>query len=389
MTTEAVIVGIGETKVGRHPDRSGVELQAEAVRLAVADAGMSKNDIDAVHAHGSYNQPALMHAATVSEYLGLKPRFQGNFDIGGTPTYIGMAFAAIAAIEQGQYETAVCVFGDNAASRRAPGSHGVTRRRSETGAGEDFEEPYGQTVLISYALLARRYLDVHKLDPETAFFPVAAAMRQNASLNDNAVFRKPITLEDYRKSEFIAEPLRKLDCSPVADGAGAFVITSKEKARKLASRHPWVSVLGSGMQMTHKMVSQIPELNELGMAPAGRQAFAQAGLSVKDVDTVTVHDAFTISVLLSLEELGFYKPGEACKHAAAGEISVGGALPTNTHGGLLSQGHISGVLHVVEAIRQLRGEAGQRQVADAEIALVAGNMGVFSMCGAMLLGKGS
>jgi acetyl-CoA acetyltransferase len=389
VTTGAVIVGIGETKVGRHPDRSAVELQAEAVRRAVADAGMTKNDVDAIHAHGSYIQPASMHAATVAEYLGLKPRFQGNFDIGGTPTYIGMVSAAIAAIEQGQYETAVCVYGDNSATRRAPGSHGTTRRRTETGAGEDFEEPYGQTVLISYALLARRYLDIHGLEPEAAFFPVAAAMRANAALNENAAYGKPITLDDYRKSEFIAEPFRKLDCSPLADGAGAFVVTSKEKARKLSSRRPWISVLGSGMQMTHKMVSKLPELHELGMAPAGRQAFAQAGLSVDDVDTVTVHDAFTISVLLSLEQLGFYAPGEAGKHAAAGDISVGGSLPTNTHGGLLGQGHISGMLHVVEAIRQLRGEAGRRQVKDAEVALVAGNNGVFSMCGAMLLGKGA
>ena len=387
MKESALIVGIGETRIGRQPDRTGLELQAEAVRLAVQDAGLAKKQIDAVYSLGSYIQPIMLHAASLSEYLGLQPRFQGTFDVGGTPAFIAMALDAIAAVEAGRVEAAVCVYGDNAATRRPPGSHGFVQQ-IEYGT-EDYEDPFGQTVLVSYALLARRYLDHYGLDAESAFWPIASAMRQNAQLNDNAAYRKQITIDDYRASDFVADPLRKADCSPLTDGAGAFVVTSSSLARRGAKGRVPVSVLGTGMQMTHKIISTMPdEIDDLGFAAAGDRAFAEAGLARDDVDVVTVHDGFTVSVPITLEQLGLCPPGECSRMAAAGELQVGGSLPTNTHGGLLA-GHVGGILHVVEAVRQLRGEAGPRQIADAEVALVAGNGGVLSICGAMLLGRGS
>lgn len=386
MSHSAAIVGIGETRVGRHPGRGTLDLQGEAVRLALADAKIEKSDVQGLYTLGSYLRPLLMHGLSVAEYLGLRPRIQGNFDIGGTVAFMRMTFDAMAAMENGEIDVAVCVYGDNASTRRVAGQSGFVQQ-VESGT-EEFEDPFGQTLVSSYALLARRYLDLHGLDEETAFWPIALAMRENAKLNDNAAYRKTITLEDYRASPMIAEPLRRLDCSPVVDGAGAFVIASKKRVDQLGIGKRAVRALGIGTQATHKIVSQTPDLDGLGMAEAGRRAFAQAGLSHSDVDLVTIHDGFTSSIAITLEQLGFMKPGETGPRAAEGVLGPKGKLPTNTHGGLISQGHVGGMLHVIEAVRQLRGDAGVRQVPDAKVAAVTGNGNIFSSCGMMLLGKG-
>lgn len=384
MREGAVIVGIGETRVGKHPGRSALDLQCEAVRKALADSGIDKARVDGVYALGSYIQPAQLHGLSVIEYLGLAPRLAEIVDVGGTVAFIAMIQNAMAAIDEGRLEIAVCVYGDNAATHRAPGTHGYVARMT-TGA-EEFEESFGSSIVVSYALLARRYLDLYGLEPEAAFAPIALTMRRHAMLNDNAAYRKPITLADYRASPWIAEPFRRLDCSPVVDGAGAFVIASRRVARGLAATP--VSYLGAGSQATHKIVSLSPDIPDLGMAEAGRRAFAEAGLSTADVDLLTVHDGFTASISITVEALGFCGPGECGDLAAGGGLGFDGALPVNPHGGLLSQGHVGGMLHVLEAVRQLRGDAGARQVEDAEVAAISGNGNIFSICGAMLLGKG-
>ena len=385
MNYSARIVGIGETRVGKHPGRSTLELQGEAIRLAMSDAGLRKDDVQGLYTLGSYLSPVLMHGLSVAEYLGLRPRIQGNFDIGGTVAFMRMACDAMAAIDNGEIDVAVCVYGDNASTRRVAGQSGFVQQ-VETGT-EEFEDPFGQTLVASYALLARRYLDLYGLNAEAAFWPIALAMRENARLNENAAYRKPITLADYRASEMVAEPLRRLDCSPVVDGAGAFVIASKARVAKHELTGRAVRLLGIGSQATHKIVSQTPDLDGLGMAEAARLAFAQAGLSHADVDLVTVHDGFTSSIAITLEQLGFFQPGETGRRAAEGALGPHGALPTNTHGGLLSQGHVGGILHLLEAVRQLRGEAGVRQVPGAAVAAVSGNGNIFSSCGLLLLGR--
>ena len=384
MKEGAAIVGIGETKVGKHPGRNALDLQGEAVRKALADARIDKARVDGVYALGSYIQPTQLHGLSVIEHLGLAPRLAEVVDVGGTVSFIAMIQNAMAAIDEGRLEIAVCVYGDNAATHRPPGTHGYVARMT-TGA-EEFEEIFGSSIVVSYALLARRYLDLHGLEPEDAFAPIALAMRRHATLNENAAYRKPISLEDYRASPWIAEPFRRLDCSPVVDGAGAFVIASRRVAREIDVTP--VSYLGAGSQATHKIVSLTPDIPELGMAEAGRRAFAEAGLAPADVDLLTVHDGFTASISITVEALGFCGPGECGRLAAEGGLEFDGALPVNPHGGLLSQGHVGGMLHVLEAVRQLRGDAGPRQVKDAEVAAISGNGNIFSICGAMLLGKG-
>ena len=384
MREGAVIVGIGETRVGKHPGRSALDLQCEAVRKALADARIDKARVDGVYALGSYIQPTQLHGLGVVEHLGLRPRLAEIVDVGGTVAFIAMIQNAMAAIDAGRLEIAVCVYGDNAATHRPPGTHGYVAQMT-TGA-EEFEEIFGSSIVVSYALLARRYLDLYGLEPEEAFAPIALTARRHAMLNDNAAYRKPITIEDYRASPWIAEPFRRLDCSPVVDGAGAFVIASRRIARALEATP--VSYLGAGSQATHKIVSLTPDIPELGMAEAGRRAFAEAGLAPQDVDLLTVHDGFTASVSITVEALGFCGAGECGRFAAEGGLGFDGALPVNPHGGLLSQGHVGGMLHVLEAVRQLRGDSGPRQVKDAEIAAVSGNGNIFSICGAMLLGKG-
>ena len=384
MREGAVIVGIGETTVGKHPGRSALDLQCEAVRKALADARIDKARVDGVYALGSYIQPTQLHGLSVVEYLGLAPRLAEIVDVGGTVAFITMIQNAMAAIDAGRLEVAVCVYGDNAATHRPPGTHGYVAQMT-TGA-EEFEEIFGSSIVVSYALLARRYLDLYGLEPEEAFAPIALTARRHAMLNENAAYRKPITIEDYRASPWIAEPFRRLDCSPVVDGAGAFVIVSRRVARELDVTP--VSYLGAGSQATHKIVSLTPDIPELGMAEAGRRAFAEAGLSTGDVDLLTVHDGFTASISITVEALGFCGSGECGRFASGGGLGFDGALPVNPHGGLLSQGHVGGMLHVLEAVRQLRGDAGPRQVKDAEIAAVSGNGNIFSICGAMLLGKG-
>ena len=226
----AAIVGIGETRVGRHPGRSALDLQCEAVRKAVADAGIDRSRIDGVYALGSYIQPTQLHGLSVIECLGLRPRLASVVDVGGTVAFIAMIQNAMAAIDAGRLEIAVCVYGDNAATHRPPGTHGYVAQMT-TGA-EEFEEIFGSSIVVSYALLARRYLDHLRAG---AGGGVCADRARPRAATPCSTRTRPTgrrsTIEDYRASPWIAEPFRRLDCSPVVDGAGAFVIVSRRVAR--------------------------------------------------------------------------------------------------------------------------------------------------------------
>lgn len=194
-----------------------------------------------------------------------------------------------------------------------------------------------------------------------------------------------MSAEDYTSARMISDPLGLLDCSLIADGAGALVITAGDRAGD--GRHPPITLLGAGTTVTHKNVNQLPPLAGLGMRSAAGKAYRGAGLAPTDVDLALAHDAFTISTLLTVEGLGFCAPGEGAAYALDGNLDLGGPCPVNTHGGLLSQGHVGGILHLTEAVTQLRGTAGARQVPDAEIAAVAGNGAVFGTCGVLLMGR--
>jgi len=377
---DIVIAGIGETRVGRLPGMSAVEIQAAAVLGALEDAGLRLPDLDGVINLDPYVTPSSMFATTLSEYLGVTARFAATVDVGGTVSGMTMLQQAVWAIEAGHCEVAVCVYGENALTARAAGTQGLHMQNLL--GGEEWEEPFGvQGMVIPYALLAQRYLDLYGAGPDDLGI-VAVTTRAHALLNDNAQMGKPITLADHRASRPISSPLRLLDCSLVSDGGGAVVLTRRDRARR---DRPAVTIRAMAMRATHNSVAVLPDIPDLGMAEAGRDAFAAAGIGPEDIDVAELHDAFTISVLITLEALGCCAPGEGGAFYRSGAASLGGRMPVNTHGGLLSQAHIGGMLHITEAVRQLRGEAGRRQVEKARTAVVSGNGGIFSVCGVMVL----
>jgi acetyl-CoA acetyltransferase len=374
------IVGIGETALGPQPGRTALDLQAEAVQLALADAGLGRDDVDGVFNLGPYSRPAQMFAMTLAEYLGLSPTVQASIDAGGTMSPIMMVANAIWAVRSGMCTVAVCTFGEAAATGRVKEGRGWT----STADTVEFEEPFGIIgAVVPYALLTSRHMAEFGTNEET-LFSVAASARRHAALTPNAVRRTPITFEEYLSSRMISTPLRLLDCSTMVDGAGALVITSGERARDL--RHEPVGVLSAAAQMTHRNAGQFPGFVELGIDSVAQRALGAAGIRVVDVDVAQIHDAFTISTVVYLEELGFCPRGQAGAYAAEGHLDLGSRCPVNTHGGLLSQGHVGGFLHVTEAVKQLRGKEGERQVAGAEVAMVAGGGGILGVNAVMLLG---
>jgi len=213
------------------------------------------------------------------------------------------------------------------------------------------------------------------------------ACRKHAQLNPNAQYRKPLTVEDVVNSRMIADPLHLFDCCVVSDGGGAVIVTTAERARDL--RQPPVYILGAASAQTHWNISQMPDYTRTAAERSGKEAFAQAGLTPEDVDTVQLYDSFTITALLMLEDLGFCKKGEGGPFAASGALELGGSLPMNTDGGALSSCHpgMRGIFLLIEATRQLRGQAGDAQVPDAEVALACGSGGWLSAMGTVILGK--
>jgi acetyl-CoA acetyltransferase len=342
---------------------------------------MTIADVDGFINLDPYVEPNSMFSSTVAEYLGIRTSYMSTVDVGGTVTVMTMLDQAARAIENGHCTVAVCVFGENMLTGHSAASHGLHLQNLV--GGEEWEAPFGsQGMVIPYALVAQRYLDQYGATTSD-LGAVAVTTRYHASLNPDARLRTPITLEDHKASRMISSPLRMLDCSLVSDGGGAVVVTTRDRVRNERARH--ASIRSMAMRSTHNGAAQLPDIQEFGMRAAGESAYERAGLGPEDLDFAQLHDAFTVSVLITLEALGFCEPGGAGRAYAAGMTRLGGALPVNTHGGLLSQGHVGGMLHVVEAVRQLRGEAGDRQVPDAHLGLVSGNGGVFSVCGALIL----
>jgi acetyl-CoA acetyltransferase len=374
-----MIVGIGESRVGRRPGWTAVELQAEATLAALEDSGLTPRDVDGVFNLGPYSNPSLMFALTLSEYLGMRPSIQSSIDAGGTMSMMLMVANALHAVDSGLCQVAVCTFGEAAATGRTVRGRGWTSPTAQP----EFETPVGVIgAVVPYALLAARHMKEFGTSTDD-LYEVAASARRHAGLNENAFRRDPLTYEDYVSSRMISTPFRVHDCSTIVDGAGALVITTRNRAMDKSMRS--VSVLGFASNATHRDVSQFPGFDELQIGKVCGRACARAGIALSDVSVALIHDAFTFSVLLYLEELGFCGRGEAGAFVREGNADLGSKCPVNTHGGLLSQGHVGGMLHIVEAVRQLRGQAGARQVPRAGIAMVAGGGGVFSTNGVMIL----
>ena len=318
---------------------------------------------------------------TLLEYLGGSATWISTVDVGGTVSSMAMLQQAVWAISTGHCEVAVVTFGENMNTVRPTGTHGLMA--NSLAGDEEWEEPYGiQGSVIPYAMIGTRYIHETGATPQD-FGEVAVVTRRHALLNDNAMMKKPMTMDDYLASRTICSPFRLFDCSIPSDGGGALVLTTRDRAKRMGARAVGISAMA--MKGTHNGLVNIPEIEAYGMRHAGEDVYAATGMGPEEMNVILLHDAFTLSVLITLEALGFCKVGEGGAYMRTGAASLGGRSPLNPHGGLLSQGHVGGILHLVEAVRQLRHEAGRRQVENARTALVSGNGGFFSVCGAMIL----
>ncbi len=372
MKDQACIIGIGETAYtrGAGSGLSQVALQLQAGGRAIKDAGLRNDQID-----GLMPFPGLGTAEEFAANLGIEDlRFAATINMGGAAPVASLQAAAMAVIS-GTARHVLILGGWNAYSGRRT-REVVTADTSALPGREiarDYYLPYGLTAPPQwYALLARRHMHEFGTKPEQ-LGAIAIAMRKHAQHNPNAVMSgKPLTIEDYMKSPMIADPYRLFDCCLETDGAAAVVVTTPERARDL--RRKPVSIMGvaAGQPYPADEITNRKDVFTTGLTAAAPRAFAMAGVKPMDVDFAQIYDCFTFEVLQQIEEAGFCKRGEGGAFVEGGRIELGGALPVNTHGGLLSEAHVLGMNHIVEAVRQLRGEAGERQVKDAEIGVVTG-----------------
>jgi len=371
------IVGVSESECGRGVSLTPLQHQALAANKALDDAGLRKSDVDALMTTDVIGLPSLM----VAEYLGITPRFTDTTITGGSAFVVFVERAALA-IAAGLCEVVLITYGSSLWSDRHRFSTAAVDPRMPSA---QFEFPYGDLSPISaYSLAAMRHMHEYGTTSEQ-FAEVAVASRQWAMRNPNALLRDPITIADVIESPVVASPFHKLDCCLMTDGGGAVIVTSVERAKDL--RRDPVYLSGSGFSATHMSISQMHDLTVTGAVESGRLAFTRAGLAVKDIDVVEIYDSFTFSVILALEDLGFCDKGEGGRFVEGGRIGPGGSLPTNTSGGGLSYTHPGafGIFLVIEAVRQLRGECGDRQVADAQRALVHGIGGWLSTHATLIL----
>jgi len=379
---KVAIVGIGETEVGKVPHLSPMQFHAIPALKALEDAGLTKNDIDGVLTRGSHTEDFAMHSAVFAEYMGITPRYTAKIHLGGA-TSCAMVHHAASAVAAGLCDTVLIASGDKRLS-------GLTRERVVAQAADyghpQFEAPYGSLMVGMYALAARRHMHVYGTTPEQ-LAAVAVTERRHAQLHGGAQKMDPLTIEDVLSSRMVADPLHASDCCLISDGGAAIVVTTAERARDLKQKP--IYILGAGEGSTHEHISQAADLTVCGARFAGETAFAMAGVKPSDIDTAMLYDCFTIVVLMLLEDLGFCAKGEAGAFVQGGGIALGGQLPVNTHGGMLSHsapGYANGIFHLTEAVKQLRGQAAGRQVPDAELALVHGNGGMLSTHAAVILG---
>jgi acetyl-CoA acetyltransferase len=370
------IVGVGESdELGRLPHKSALALHMEAAHNALADAGLQKRDVDAVFTSGRNM------ANDVPEYLGIRPRFIGGTQVGGC-SFILHVEHAMAAIQAGLCEVALITHGESGYSRIAM----PAPRWGDDSTNSQFEGVWGTAgPSTGYGFLTTRHM--HEYGTTKAqMAEVAVATRKWAALNPKAFARDPLTIDDVLNSRLIAWPFNLLDCCLVTDGGGACVVTSAARARDLPK--PPVYVLGSGECATHQMVSQMPSFDRWDAAEeSGARAFAMSGARHADIDLAMFYDAFTIVPILALEALGFCKRGEGGPFVSGQRTAPGGDFPMNTNGGGLSYTHTGmyGIFTIIEAVRQLRGECGARQVADARTAVCHGTGGVWSAAATMIV----
>jgi acetyl-CoA acetyltransferase len=377
--SHAAIVGVAESDLGVTPNKTALQLQAQAARMALDEAGLRFEDVDALFCAGNWAwSPNLM----LAEYLGISPSYTDGTNIGGSSFEAHLGHA-VAGIEAGLFEVALIAYGSTQRSDRSR-----NRGNPYPPLSEQYERYFGlPTPVGAYALAAMRHMFEYGTTSEQ-LAEVAVATRKWAMLNPKALMRTPISIEDVLNSRMIAEPLHLLDCCLVTDGGGAIVVTSAVRAASTRKTPVWV--LGHGESHTHNSIANMPDLATHRAALAsGRAAFAMAGLTPAEMDVVEIYDSFTITVLMTLEALGFCEPGESGAFVSGQRTAPGGPFPLNTNGGGLSYCHpgMYGIFPLIEATRQLRGECGERQVAGARLALAHGTGGVLSSAATVILGR--
>jgi acetyl-CoA acetyltransferase len=375
----AAIVGVAESDLGEvGPGRYAIDLAAQAAAVALADAGLSTRDVDglfcAIAGRG-------MAPLDVAEYLGVRPRYTDGTMVGGS-SFISHLYHAALAIATGACQTALIVYGSTprSDSGRGPLLSGPPELPS-------YEAAYRPRMPVTgYALAAARHMHQYGTT-RTQLAEVAVAARRWAMLNPKAFVRDPLTVQDVLASRIVSSPLSVLDCCLVTDGGGSLVVTSAGRARDLP--RPPVYLLGAGEAHWHRAISQMPDLTVTAATESSARAYEMAKVGPQDVDVVQLYDAFTINTILFLEDLGFCGKGEGGDFVSGGRIAPGGALPVNTNGGGLSYCHpgMYGIFTLIEAARQIRGDAGDRQQPGVTVALAHGNGGQLSSQVTAILGS--
>jgi acetyl-CoA acetyltransferase len=380
LCNRAAIVGVGLTPQGTLPGSTNLGLQTDAFSRALDDAGLVKSDIDGLLSEpGTTDMHWALDYLRLGRALGINPRYTGSFAMGGATAGALIQLAAMA-VTTGMATTVACCFGDAAKTgskrpNQAAGGYLGTETANNAAWGV-----FGAATWS--AITASRHAALYGTT-SGQLGEVAVAARGHAALNPDAVMRTPITLSDHQASRMIAEPFRLLDCCLVTDGGACVIVTTEERSRDLAQPSVLVTGVGQGF------ITQDHEHPEWWFGPHQRdaveRAYAMAGLGPNDVDVAELYDNFTISTILWLEHAGFCERGEGGAFVADGRIRLGGQLPVNTHGGHLSAGHPQGWWTAIEGVRQLRHSCGERQVPDAEVALVTGRGLVLNTASALVL----
>jgi acetyl-CoA C-acetyltransferase len=383
----AAVTGVAERKPTRWTDgETTIDMLATIGVAAIADAGLALGDIDGLLCHPMGGVPMLV-PSTIGEAMGLRLGYAGTADLGGA-TGAGMVWRAAAAIRAGQARAVLCLTG----ARRQLRTPGQPRPRGQslgrdTSAWAEFEVPFGNVgANVGYAMIANRYLHEHHCTPEQ-LAKIAVHQRDNACQNPDAWFYgHPITVEDVLASPLVADPLHLLEIVMPSAGAAALVVVHPDLAADAANA-AWL--LGAGECVTHKTITYAPSLTETAIRPAADRAFAQAGVTRAQIGLASLYDCYTITVLVTLEEAGFCEPGGGGEFVDGHDLRWHGDFPLNTHGGQLSfsqPGMAGGMSHVTEAVRQVQGRGGDRQVRDLDMAFVNGNGGIMSEECALILG---
>ncbi|MGH8011360.1 MAG: thiolase family protein [Candidatus Binataceae bacterium] len=370
---KAAAIGIGELKPTKDapPEVTPLKLMGQVAAEAIADAGLEKRDIDGFLVGMPFADPGMLYPASAAEVLGINPRMLNQVDIGGASP-AGMIWRATAAIDAGLCNAVLCIVADlnRTGDQRVP----------VISVQREFEAPYGNIgANCGYAMIANRHMFEYGTTP-AQMAKIAVDQRTNALKNPLATFNdKPLTIADVLNSRMIVDPLHIFEIVSPCSGGAAVVVASPEVAKR--AKHPPVWLLGAGEYSNHASITYAPSLTDSPIKPAADTAFQMAGVERKDIDLVCPYDCYTITVLVTLEDAGFCGKGQGGPFVMEHDLSYAGDFPCNTHGGQLSFGQPGlggGMSHVTEAIRQLMGRGGERQVKDAQLAYVNGNGGIMS-----------